>query len=199
MKDLPQKIQNSAHSPKELEVLYRQDMAGFQHAFPKVYNQNPDSILLQAWHERLASTNSVNENTSTPSEWRAADLYIILGIALIAGTFAKLPQFASESALEQFYVRNLGLIVISAIMSYFVIQRKCESKTISWIAGFVLFSFIYVNLTPDPNKSDTSALVSLHLPFVFWSLTGVAFLRGRFRDLPGRMQYIRSLASHRQS
>ena len=192
MKPLSQQIQQSAHSPKQLEALYRQSPQEFQKAFPSVFQEQPSSLLLQAWHERLSSPSpSLARPRATSNPWRAVDLYIIIVIALVAGTIAKIPQFINEPAMELFYVRNLGLIVISGVLSYFLIQRKCNLKTSGWIGLSVLLSFVYVNLTPDPNKSDTSALVSLHLPFVFWSLTGIAFLRGKVRDLPGRMQYVR--------
>ena len=191
MKAFQRKIQESAHSPRQLEALYQANPEAFQEAFPLVFQTEPGSILFQAWHERLASQAPKPPDLSSTNQWNATDLYIVLAIAFIAGTIAKLPQFADDTAMELFYVRNLGPIIVSAIMSYFIIYRKCDTKTSSWLAGFALVSIVYVNLTPDPNKSDTSALVSLHLPFVFWSLTGVAFLKGRLKDLSGRMQYIR--------
>ena len=186
-----QKIAEAIDSPKQLEQLYHSDKEAFRDAFPHVFSQQPESVLLQAWHERLSYPITKNNPPTSSFNWNAKDLYLVIGIALIAGSIAKIPQFAGDTATELFYVRNLGLLIVGAIMSYFVIERKCDKKTTVWISGFALISFAYVNLTPAPNKSDTSALVSLHLPFVFWSLTGVAFLKGKLKDLPGRMQYIR--------
>lgn len=190
MKTLQQQIQQSGDSPKRLEALYRQDPQEFQKVFPSVFQAQPDSILFQAWHERLTSP-ALPDPKPSPNQWRASDLYLLIAIAFITGTIAKIPQFISESPIELFYVRNLGLIVIAGVMSYFLIQRKCDAKTSGWIGLGALLSFIYVNLIPDPSKSDTSTLVCLHLPFVFWSLTGIAFLKGKLTDLPGRMQYVR--------
>ena len=187
-----EQILKASDSAKDLEALYRSAPKQFSEAFPTVYREAEASPLLDAWHERLAYdlADTQRIQTKTPS-WNAKDIYFTLLLIFIAGTFAKLPQFIPELNSEFFYARNFPTTVIAAVMAFFLIQRGCSLKTIGLLTSSVVLGLLYLNLIPPPENSDTSLLACLHLPFAFWSLTGIAFLGGKWNDQSGRMNYIR--------
>jgi len=55
------------------------------------------------------------------------------------------------------------------------------------LAGAIL----YLNLLPDRSNSQTIILSCLHMLFFLWSLVGIGLPRGGWRNLSGRMEYIR--------
>ena len=79
----------------------------------------------------------------------------------------------------------------SAVLAFFLIQRSHSQKSRGVIISAFALTLVYLNLIPPPENSDTSVLACVHLPFALWSLTGIAFLGGKWKDLNGRMNYIR--------
>jgi len=88
-------------------------------------------------------------------------------------------------------MRNLGGIITGALILYFCIQKRCAAKVITTIMAILLAALFYLNLLPDASNSDSIILANLHMPFVLWSLLCIAFLGGAWRNLRGRMDYIR--------
>jgi len=190
MKD---QIIGASNSPRELEVLYRSDSTGFERSFPGAFSQCSESELLQAWQQRLffESQSTKEEAVSSRGNFCRKDLYLIIGLVLIAGTLLKLPHFISAIDAEIFYGRNFGGIVAGALMGFFCFQRQVQPKVIIVISSLLALSLLFLNLLPDPSKSDTSALACFHLSFAFWSLVGIAFVGGAWKDLSGRMNFVR--------
>jgi hypothetical protein len=179
-------------SPHDLEVVYRGNPKEFTRVFPQVFAEYPDSSILQAWHERLFYTDQAESNEqATPTRGRATDIGLTVTIAFIAGTLAKLPHIIPMLNEEQFYMRNLGGIVIGALILYFCIQKRCAAKVITTIMAVLFAVLLYLNLLPDASNSDSIVLANLHMPFALWSLLCIAFLSGMWGDLRGRMDYIR--------
>jgi hypothetical protein len=183
----------ASKSAKEFEGLYRSDSSGFEQSFPGALAECPESVLLQAWHQRLffEGRSAMGEAGVSRGSWDRKDLFMILGLVLIFGTLLKLPQFISSIDEELFYPRNIGGIFAGALMGFFCFQRQVQAKVIIVISSLLVLSLICLNLLPDPTNSDTSALACLHLSFAFWFLIGVAFVGGAWKDLPGRMNFVR--------
>jgi len=112
-------------------------------------------------------------------------------VSLVAGTLVKLPQFLPVLDDERFYSRNLGGIVAGALIVYFCIQKLCRMKIWGAITAILFGAILYLNLLPDKSNSQTIVLSCIHMPFFFWSVLGIAFLGGDWRNLPGRMDYVR--------
>ena len=189
MKD---QIINAADSPRELEALYRANPEEFTHVFRDALAERPDSPILRVWRERLffeKPTETV-QPSSTP-RWRTRDIGLTVVLALVAGTLAKLPHFFPILNDERFYSRNLGGIVAGALTLYFCIQKRRRIKTTGTIIGLLLVATLYLNLVPGKSSSHTILLSCMHMPFFLWSLLGVAFLGGAWRNLSGRMDYVR--------
>jgi hypothetical protein len=176
-----------------LEALYRSDSSGFERSFPDAFAQSPESVVLQTWQQRLffESQSTKGEAVSSRGNGSRTDLYLIIGLVLIAGTLLKMPQFVSAIDADLFYGRNLGGIFAGALVGFFCFQRQVQPKVIMVISSLLVLSLFYLNILPDPTTSDTSALACFHLSFAFWSLIGVAFVGGAWKDLSGRMNFVR--------
>ena len=185
MKD---QILNAIDSPHRLEVLYRGNAKAFEQALPGALMAQPDSPLLQAWNERLFFAGPDGPPTV---RWQSRDIGWVIALSLIAGTLVKLPDFLALLNDDRFYSRNVAGILAGALILFFCIFRPCPKKTVRALAILGLGSLLYLNLLPDNPRSDTLVLSCLHTPFFLWSLLGVAFLGGAWKNLPGRMDFIR--------
>lgn len=178
----------ASNSPRELETLYRADPREFTRAFPEAFAAQPDSPVLQAWQERLFFATAAAKE---PARWQARDIGWVVVLSLVAGTLMKLPQFLGWPEAEWFYSRNLFGIVAGALIAYFCIQRPNPKRTALFAFPLLFAAVLYLNLLPDRHNSHTIVLACMHLPFFLWSLLGFAFLGGAWKNLAGRMEYIR--------
>jgi len=181
-------------SPRELEALYRDDPREFARLLPGLLSSHPDSTTLHVWYQRLFFEEPAREPAATASgrdtwKWRGIALTVTLSLA--AGTLVKIPELFRGIDDDWFYSRYVAIIIAMALMVYFWSQRRCPARVVASILGVALVSVVYLGLLPDRSGSDTILLASLHMPFFFWSLLGVSFLAGRWRDYAGRMDYIR--------
>ncbi|MDD4736751.1 MAG: DUF4153 domain-containing protein [Kiritimatiellae bacterium] len=189
MKD---QILNAAESPHELETLYRTNPKEFTRAFPDAFAARTDSAVMRVWNERLFFEGQPAEPPETSaSRWSGRDIGLTVVLALMAGTLAKLPNMFPLLNEERFYTRNLGAIIIGALMVYFSIQKSCRMKIAGTIFTLLLGATLYLNFLPATPHSQTILLSCIHMPFFFWSLLGISFLGGAWRNLPGRMDYLR--------
>lgn len=188
MKD---KIKNAADSPRDLEAIYRTDPTEFTRVFPDVFTELPDSTVLKVWSERLFFKETEGTNPLPTSGFRSFDIWLTFALAMIAGTLVKLPQFFPAINNERFYSRNLGGIIIGALFVYFCAQKPCRIRVTVTLVTLFLGGLIFLNLLPDLKDSQTVVLSCLHLPFFFWSVLGIAFMGGNWRDPNGRMDYLR--------
>ena len=185
MKDRIIEASNSAH---ELEALYRGSRAEFTRAFPEALKSAPDSALLQAWQERLFFQERA-AGGELVSRFSARDIWLTAALSILAGTLAKLPQWDPAVNAERFYARNLAGIVALALITWFCAQRLSRWGSLPLV--LLAVALLDLNFLPDNPRSESIFLALLHAPFFFWSLVGFAFLGGAWRNLPGRMDYLR--------
>ncbi len=185
MKD---KIIEVIDSPRGLEDLYRAHPREFAKAFPGAFAARPDSPVLQAWQERLFYAPPAASETA---RWQGRDVGWVVVLSLLAGTLIKLPHFFSALDEEWFYARNLSGILAGALIAYFCIQKPAPKRVAQFAFALLIAALLYLNLLPDRHDSHTIILACLHTPFFLWSLLGVAFLGGEWKNLGGRMDYLR--------
>ncbi|MBP7829104.1 MAG: DUF4153 domain-containing protein [Kiritimatiellae bacterium] len=185
------RIIQAAEDPRELERLYRANPKDFTGAFREAFAERRNSPVLAAWNERLFFQEAAEEPKGSAPGWPSRDIGLTIALALVAGTLAKLPHFLPALDDERFYLCNLGGIVAGALIAFFCLQKACRVKTAAAIAALLAGGIVYLNLLPYLSRGRHTLILScLHMPFVFWSLLGIAFLGGRWRDLRGRMAYI---------
>ncbi len=186
--DRTEQLTAALDSPEELERIYRQDPRGFEMAFPDLFNQHPDSLILQTWRARL----SYPEEKPAPAEtgYRGPFLVVLL-VTLAAGTLLILPNFFDAFKTDWWISRNVPTIVLLALTAYFVIRRFPGPRILSVLLGLSAASAIYINLLPNPTRSDTILLSTLHLPFFIWAQFGLAYAGKQWRETGARVNFIR--------
>ncbi len=182
MKDM---ILENLDAPERLEQLYRRDKANFERAFNELYPEISGNPIAEAWNVRL---NFVDEKQSRASTGR--ELIFVIIASLIAIIIAKLPDiFAIEPDI--YYPRNIGFIVFPALAAYFAWKNSLSNKTLILIYSITLFSLLFINLLPQNEKTQTFILSCIHLHVILWTLLGVSFTGGEFRQSKARLAYLR--------
>lgn len=179
-------LRAAINDPTELERLYRQNPVRFSHALPDLLQIRPDSLLLQAWSVRLAYDESAHPAESKPRLLEAA---VIIGLALVAGTYARLPAFFSGIDEDPFTLRNLGLFFFPFAAAYFAFKQRIPGRIAAWLGVLFMGALAYINMLPHPERSDTILLAAIHLPIVLWLLAGLAYGGGFALNV--RTEYIR--------
>ncbi len=182
MKDM---ILENLDAPERLEQLYRRDKANFERAFNELYPEISGNPIAEAWNVRI---NFVDEKQSRASTGR--ELIFVIIASLIAIIIAKLPDiFAIEPDI--YYPRNICFIVFPALAAYFAWKNSLPNKTLILIYSITLFSLLFINLLPQNEKTQTFILSCIHLPVILWTLLGVSFTGGEFRQSKARLAYLR--------
>ena len=188
MKD---QIIDIAESPGALEALYRTNPKEFTRCFADAFAEQNTSTILQVWHERLFFQESEAGSESLSTRWQSRDIWVTVILSFIAGTLVKLPHFFSVLNEDRFYSRNLGGIIFGSLIAFFCLQKRFQMRTAGIVSAALISGMLYLNILPDDHRSQTIVLSCLHMPFFFWSLLGIAFLGGSWRELSGRMDYMR--------
>ena len=135
-----------------------------------------------------------------PANAGRAETSVALGLAVAAALAVKVPALFGlriDTGEESFYLRNASLFVFPLLAAYFVWKR-------GWgVAGGLRLALpfaagaVFANVFPFPRgnsgccSSDTEALAILHLPIALWMAVGFAYVRGRWFDDGGRMNFVR--------
>ena len=190
-KDMKERIIAAADSPRELERLYRADRTAFTRSFPAAFAEQSDATVLQVWQERLFFQEAEAVPNASSSGQPSWDIRVTVLLSFLAGTLVKLPQWLSWPDDEWFYSRNLGGIMIGALIAFFCLLKPLRKRTAGIITAVLIGSLFYLNLLPADTDAQTVVLSCLHIPFFFWSLLGITFVGGNWKDLSGRMDYVR--------
>lgn len=121
------------------------------------------------------------------------DAVVAFCLALAAAVLIKVPALFGIEWTESgsFYARNLSLFVLPLLTGYFVWKRNLSMATVRWLAlGFVAAA-VLANVYPFKPEGSTEILTALHLPIALWLVVGVAYAGERWREVAGRMDFIR--------
>ncbi|MFM9057402.1 MAG: hypothetical protein ACKOQY_12085 [Bacteroidota bacterium] len=165
--------------PQELELLYRQDKAGFQREFDRIYPEISIHPVAQAWHARL--------HYSTTTEATTANHWFLIVTCLLAGFLAKLPDFF-PIAEEFYYPRNIGFFVFPFLIATFAWQRDLPVRTLTIMGLLIALVCVWINSLPDSASSDTLILSCIHVPLLLWSVLGFAYAS---TDTVRRIEFLR--------
>lgn len=122
-----------------------------------------------------------------------ADASIIFLLAVAAAILVKLPELFGIRIGENegFYARNASLFVLPLLTGYFAWKRKLGISTVRWLVTAFAVAVVFSNLYPFSSKSYTEVLSALHLPIALWVIVGIAYAGVRWREVAGRMDFIR--------
>ncbi|HYC38571.1 MAG TPA: permease prefix domain 1-containing protein [Usitatibacter sp.] len=123
------------------------------------------------------------------------EFLVVLALAVIAAILIQLPKLFGiqwGDADAPFWLRNAPFFVLPLLAGYFAWKRGVGLAT--WMilaAGFVAAALVAnVHSYPKAN-SDTQKLAILHMPIAVWLLVGVAYAGKRWREVAGRMDFVR--------
>jgi hypothetical protein len=125
--------------------------------------------------------------------------FIAFALAVAAALAVKAPAlFGIEMGVDDgFYVRNFSLFALPFLTGYFAWKRRLDAGTLRWLAAAFVAAIAFANVYPFAPSTeagalaDTEALVALHLPIALWLLVGIAYAGGRWKQVSGRMDFIR--------
>lgn len=126
-----------------------------------------------------------------------ADTLVAFCLAVAAAVAIKVPSLFGRQLDEHrpddidFYARNLSLFVLPLLTGYFIWKRRLGTSTLRWLAVAFIAAGVVANIYPFASRGYTVALTALHLPIGLWLIVGVAYAGGRWREVAGRMDFIR--------
>ena len=159
----------------------------------------------RAHSERLWKQLVMAPDAEKPPNTGRAEIVVVLSLALAAALAVKLPSLfniplSPDKELPAFYARNASLFVFPLLTAYFVWKRGFNVVRTLWLALPFVAAAVFANVYPfnnpgrlgnAPGGSDTQLLTVLHLPIALWLAVGFAYVRGRWFDDGGRMNFVR--------
>ena len=150
----------------------------------------------RAHSERLWKQLVIAGDAGTPENAATGEWMVALGLAIAAGVAVKVPalfglRISPDEELPLFYLRNASLFVLPLLAIYFGWKRGLSVTGGLWLALPFAAGAAFANIYPFDADGDTWALTTLHLPIALWMAVGLAYVRGRWFDDGGRMNFVR--------
>jgi hypothetical protein len=148
----------------------------------------------RAHSERLWKQLVMAPDADKPSNAGRAEIVIVLTLAVAAALAVKLPALFGlriDGGDQPFYFRNASLFVLPLLTIYFLWKRASSVASGLWLALPFAAGAVFANVFRFPKGSHTEVLTILHLPIALWLAVGFAYVRGRWFDDGGRMNFVR--------
>jgi hypothetical protein len=141
------------------------------------------------WKQLVVSSPETAESKTAAR----TDAIVAFSLAVVAALAIKLPTLFGKDLDEdaQFYARNLSLFVLPPLTAYFVWKRGLRLPTVLCLAALFVAAAVFANVYPFDPDSSTEVLTALHLPIALWLVVGIAYTGARWRQVDGRMDFIR--------
>jgi hypothetical protein len=138
------------------------------------------------------------EGDAAPGTATRNETLVVFALATAAALAIKIPVLFGLT-LEgdaAFHARNASLFVLPFLTGYFAWKRRMDPRHCVWLAVPFVAAAAVVNTFPftrGPQQvvSHTERLSALHLPIALWLVVGIAYLRGRWLEGAGRMDFVR--------
>jgi hypothetical protein len=135
---------------------------------------------------------------AAPETVTRTETFVVWALAVAAALAIKIPALFALTLQRDapFYARNASLFVLPFLTGYFVWKRRMDPRHWVWLAvPFVVAAAIVDTFPftrgPQQAVSHTEVLSALHLPIALWLVVGIAYLRGRWLEGAGRMDFVR--------
>jgi hypothetical protein len=158
----------------------------------------------RAHSERLWKQLVMAPDAEKPANTGRAEILVVLSLAVAAALAVKVPalfgiRLSPDEEVPPFYFRNASLFVFPLLAVYFSWKRRWNAVSSLWLALPFAAGAVFANAYPwvtvvvdnAPKGSDTEVLTILHLPIALWLAVGFAYVRGRWFDDGGRMNFVR--------
>ena len=147
----------------------------------------------QEHSERLWKQLVVVPPSGDPRNRIHQDAFVAFALAVAAAVAVKLPALFGIQLGEDvpFYTRNAAFFVLPFVTGYFAWKRRLEGRTLGWLAVAFVAAGVFANVYPFTPHAYTEKLSALHLPIALWLAVGIAYAGGRWKQVAGRMDFIR--------
>ncbi len=145
----------------------------------------------------------VQADASAPRAARK-DAIVAFSLAVAAAAMVKAPALFGiglEDHNEAFYLHNVPLFILPFLTGYFAWKRRLDAGMLRSLAVAFIGAAVFANVYPwaqDPAVQkhgrlfgSTEVLSVLHLPMALWFVVGIAYAGARWRQVAGRMDFIR--------
>ena len=149
------------------------------------------------WKQLVVAASDSGEPPTRPR----TEAIVAFWLAVAAAVAIKVPAlFGMDMGRDAgFYFRNLSLFVLPLLTGYFVWKRGLARRSVPWLVAAFVAAGLLANVYPfasrvvgaRPGPGYTETLTGLHLPLALWLVTGIAYAGGRWRQVEGRMDFIR--------
>jgi hypothetical protein len=135
----------------------------------------------------------VAPDSEKPRAAARTDAIVVFGLAAAAAVAVKVPALFGIDMDEDagFYARNLSLFVLPLLAGYFVWKRHLGTVYLRWLSAAFVAAAVLANVYPFEPGGSTEVLTAVHLPIALWLVVGVSYAGGRWRQVDGRMDFIR--------
>jgi len=135
---------------------------------------------------------SPSEN-GAPRAVLRTDAIVAVSLAVAAAAAVKVPALFGLDLDEdaEFYARNLSFFVLPLLTGYFAWKRKLGVGMLRWLVAAFVVAAVFANVYPFDPDASTEVLTALHLPIALWLVVGIAYAADRWRQVEGRMDFIR--------
>lgn len=118
---------------------------------------------------------------------------VAIGLAALAAASVKLPELFGLRIErdEQIWLRNAMFFVLPMLTGFFAWKRRLTAGTVRWLVAAFLIAAVFANVYPLVSEGSTFVLTVIHLPVALWLVVGVAYAGDRWRQVAGRMDFIR--------
>ena len=158
------------------------DLDGLSREFAREHSE-------RLWKQLVISSSDTGE----PRAAVRTDAIVAFGLAVLAAVAIKVPTLFGMQLDEDagFYARNVSLFVLPLLVGYFAWKRRLDPGTLRWLAAAFVAAGVFANVYPFTASGSTEPLLALHLPIALWLVVGIAYAGGRWRQVEGRMDFIR--------
>ena len=122
------------------------------------------------------------------------EIIVVLALAVLAALAVKVPELFGLDPTrgdERFFMRNVSFFALPFLTLYFVWKRRAGGRRWEWLALAFAVAAIFANIYPFDRRSNTEALLALHLPIALWLVVGFAYAGGRWKESGARMDFVR--------
>ncbi|MCK9421481.1 MAG: hypothetical protein M0Q38_02680 [Bacteroidales bacterium] len=173
---MKEQISQNIGDPEMLEILFRKDKTAFIRDFNEA-TRGIDTDLVKFWQIRLKSTEQIRQHPALKT-----GLAVVAVISVITALLARLPLVMKSMAPEDFYFRNLCILIFAGLTTWFIIKNRITGwKNILLLALPAIVLTIFMNLLPE-KLTDTTKLAFIHAPLFMAFIFALAFVSFDFRN-----------------
>ena len=173
---MKEQIIRNIHDPEMLEMLFRKDKTAFLRDFSEATN-GIESDLVKFLEIRLKNTDQIHQQPAMKNGF-----VIVAVISVITALLVRLPLFIKSLNLENFYMRNLCVLIFAALASWFIVKNRIRGwKNILLLALPTSGLAIFINLLPR-TLTDTSTLALIHAPLFMGFIFALAWISFEFKN-----------------